>query len=312
MNGGRIYVAGRETMIGSALIRQLSSVPPSPDTDVIAEDPAFDDPFAVASFFERHRPQYVFVTAGKVAGIAGNQQFPADLMIDNLTIAAHVLPAAWRAGVKKLLYLASSCTYPKLAAQPLQVSSLWSGALEPTSAAYASAKLAGIALCGAMRQQYDAPFIAAIGADAYGPGDDFSLDNSHVVAALIRRFHDARTAGRPSVEIWGSGTPKREFIYVDDLADACAFAMRNYDGAEPINLGVGESTSIAELARTIADVVGYRGELHFDSSRPDGTPIKSLDSRALHEFGWRPRWDLRRGLEQTYAWFLASQHAMRS
>ena len=307
---GRIYVAGRETMIGSALIRQLSTLPPSTETDFVAEDPAFDDPFAVANFFERHRPQYVFITAGKVAGIAGNQQFPADLMIDNLMIATNVLPTAWRSGVKKLLYLASSCTYPKLATQPLQVSSLWTGALEPTSAAYASAKLAGISLCRAMRQQYGAPFITAIGADAYGPGDDFSLDNSHVVGALIRRFHDARIGGRASVEIWGSGTPQREFIYVDDLADACLFAMRAYDGAEPINLGVGHSTSIAELAKTIADVVGYRGELQFDSSRPDGTPMKSLDSRVLHDLGWRPRWDLRRGLEQTYAWFVATHHAM--
>jgi GDP-L-fucose synthase len=307
---GRIYVAGRETMIGSALIRQLSTLPPLPETDFVAEDPAFDDPFAVANFFERHRPHYVFITAGKVAGIAGNQQFPADLMIDNLMIATNVLPSAWRSGVKKLLYLASSCTYPKLATQPLQVASLWTGELEPTSAAYASAKLAGISLCRAMRQQYGAPFITAIGADAYGPGDDFSLDNSHVVGALIRRFHDARIGGRASVEIWGSGTPQREFIYVDDLADACLFAMRAYDGAEPINLGVSHSTSIAELAKTIAEVVGYRGELHFDSSRPDGTPMKSLDSRVLHDLGWRPRWDLRRGLEQTYAWFVATHHAM--
>jgi GDP-L-fucose synthase len=297
-------------MVGAALVRLLSSADSSAKTDVVADDPVYDDPVAVNAFFEQHRPQYVFVTAGKSAGIAGNLRFPADLMIDNLMIATHVLPASWRNGVRKLLYLASSCTYPKLASQPLQVSSLWTGALEPTSAAYAASKLAGIKLCQALRQQHGAPFIAAISADVYGPGDDFTFDNSHVVGALLRRLHDARASGQASVEIWGSGAPQREFIYVDDLADACMFAMQAYDGTDPINLGVGHATSVAELARTIADVVGYRGELRFDTTRPDGTPVKVLDSTVLHELGWRPQWDLRHGLERTYEWLQMHRHAM--
>lgn len=307
---GRIFVAGRETMLGAALVRHLASPASSSTADVIDSDPAFDDPVAVNAFFEQERPQYVFVAAGKTAGIAGNQRFPADLMIDNMMIATHVVPAAWRHGVRKLLYLASSCTYPKRAPQPLHVSSLWTGPLEATSSAYAAAKLAGITLCQALRQQHGAPFIAAICADVYGPGDDFTLDNSHVVGALLRRLHDARVAGQSSVEIWGSGTPRREFIYVDDLAHASVFAMSAYDGTEPINLGVGHGTSIADLARTVADVVGYRGDLRFDTTRPDGTPVKVLDSSVLSELGWRPRWDLHRGLERTYEWFLAHRHAM--
>jgi GDP-L-fucose synthase len=231
---GRISVIGRETMLGAALVRRLAGGGTRERADLIASDPAFNDPVAVNAFFKQHRPDYVFVAAGKTAGIAGNQQYPADLMIDNMMIATHVIPVAWRSRVKKLLYLASSCTYPKLATQPLQVSSLWAGTLEPTSAAYAAAKLAGMKLCEALRQQHGAPFISAIGADVYGPGDDFTLDNSHVVGALMRRMHDARIAQLPSVDVWGSGTPRREFIYVDDLADACVFAMQHYDGTDPI------------------------------------------------------------------------------
>jgi GDP-L-fucose synthase len=302
---GRISVIGRETMLGAALLRRLAGGGTTRErSDLIASDPAFNDPVAVDAFFEQHRPDYVFVAAGRTAGIAGNQQYPADLMVDNMMIATHVIPAAWRSRVKKLLYLASSCTYPKLATQPLQISSLWAGTLEPTSAAYAAAKLAGMKLCEALRQQHGAPFISAIGADVYGPGDDFTLDNSHVVGALMRRMHDARIAQQPSVDVWGSGTPRREFIYVDDLADACVFAMQHYDGTDPINLGVGRACSIADLATTIAGVVGYGGELRFDRTRPDGAPVKLLDSHVLHELGWRPSWDLRRGLERTYDWFV--------
>jgi GDP-L-fucose synthase len=298
----RVYVAGRATMIGAALVRALTK---DGATDLVDGDPAFADAAAVDRFFAQTSPEYVFVAAGRTAGIGGNQQFPADLMIDNVLVAAHVIPAAWRHGVKKLLYLASSCTYPKLASQPLEVSSLWSGPLEPTSAAYAVAKLAGIKLCEAFRQQHGVQFISAIGADAYGPGDDFSLEHSHVVGALIRRIHEAHATNQSAVEVWGSGAPQRELIYVDDLADACLFVMDRYEGAEPINLGTGVVASITELADTIRDVIGYRGELRFDRSRPDGMPFKGLDSSRLQSMGWRPNWNLRAGLERTYEWFLA-------
>lgn len=268
-------------------------------------EPDLLDRRAVDRFFADTRPEYVFVVAGKTAGIEGNQRSPADLMVDNLLVASHVIPAAWQHGVKKLLYLSSSCTYPKSAPHPLAVSSLWTGPLEPTSAAYAVAKLAGLALCDASRRQFGTSFIGAIGADAYGPGDDFDPENSHVVGALVRRLHEAKIAGSASVEVWGSGTPRREFVYVDDLADACIFAMRHYDGAEPINLGTSTSTSIAELAQAVRDVVGYAGELKCDRTKPDGMPFKGLDSGPLRAMGWQPCVDLRTGLNLTYQSFLA-------
>lgn len=302
----RVYVAGAGTIAGNAIVRRLLAEGFS--HLVGSDEPNFRDRAAVDSFFEATRPQYVFLTAGTTAGIAGNQRYPADLMIDNLLVAGHLIPAAWRSGAEKLLYLTSSCTYPKLAPQPLQVSSLWEGALEPTSAAYAVAKLAGLTLCDAFRQQYGVMFVTAIGADAYGPGDDFRAEHSHVVAALIRRMHEAKIDDTPWVEIWGSGTPRREFVYADDLADACVFAMRRYEGRAPLNLGVGATTSISELAETIRDVVGYRGELKFDRTKPDGMPFKGLDSTPLQHMGWKPQWDLRRGLARTYEWFLTEPH----
>lgn len=301
----RIWVAGGRTPTGSALLRRLAAQGFSRIIGMGDEEPDLEDRLAVERFFERARPEHVFVAGGKTAGIGGNQRFPADLMLDNLRVAAHVMPAAWRCGVKKLLYLASSCAYPKLAPQPFRTDSLWTGPVESTSGAYAVAKLAGLKLCEAYRQQYDAPFITAISADAYGPGDDFSRNNSHVVGALLRRMHEAREASAPEVEIWGSGAPRREFLYVDDLADASIFTMRHYEGADPVNLGTGVITSIAELAELIREVVGYRGELRFDRSKPDGIPFKGLDSTWLHEMGWRPSWPLRQGLERTYQWFLA-------
>lgn len=216
-----------------------------------------------------------------------------------------MIPAAWECGARKLLYLSSSCTYPKTAPQPLAVSSLWTGALEPTSAAYAVAKLAGVTLCDAFRRQHGAPFVSAIGADAYGPGDDFSPENSHVVGALIRRMHEAKVADSPFVEVWGSGAPRREFIYVDDLADACVFAMHHYNESEPVNLGTGTDTSIGDLALAIRDIVGYSGEIRFDRTKPDGMPFKGLDSRTVRAMGWQPRVDLRVGLARTYQAFSA-------
>ena len=302
----RIYVAGGRTLTGATLVSRLGAQGFGALVGVGDEEPDLGDRAAVERFFDSVRPEYVFVAAGRTAGIGGNERFPADLMLDNLLIAGHVIPAAWRSGSKKLLYLSSSCTYPKLAPQPLQPVALWSGPLESTSAAYAVAKLAGTKLCDAYRQQHGARFVTAIAADAYGPGDDFTLENSHVVSALIRRIDQAHRAGSPVVEVWGSGAPRREFIYVDDLADACIFAMRHYDGTDPINLGTGDDTSIAELVGIIREVVGYRGELRFDRTRPDGMPFKGLDSLQLRGMGWRPAWTLRRGVERTYEWFVGN------
>jgi GDP-L-fucose synthase len=300
--GSRIYVAGGETMIGRAIVRRLEAEGLQPIA--ADEEPDYRDRAAVETFFSRRRPEYVFVAAGETAGIAGNTARPADLMTDNLLAAANLIPAAAHLGVARLVYVASSCIYPKHAPHPLQTSSLWSGPVEPTSAAYATAKLAGVVLCDAFRRQHAKPFIAAITADAYGPGDDFSAENAHVVGALIRRFDEAVRTGAPFVDVWGSGAPRREFIYVDDLADACVFAMDRYDGTDAINLGTGVDTSIAEVAAEVARVVGFRGEIRFDRSRPDGMPFKGLDSSVLRGLGWRPAWTLASGLEETYRWYL--------
>jgi len=294
--GSRIYVAGGGTMIGRAIVRRLEAEGLQPIA--ADEEPDYTDRAAVETFLSRRRPEYVFVAAGETAGIAGNTARPADLMTDNLLAAANLIPAAAHLGAARLVYVASSCIYPKHAPHPLQTSSLWSGPVEPTSAAYATAKLAGVVLCDAIRRQHAKPFIAAIAADAYGPGDDFSAENAHVVGALIRRFDEA-----PFVEVWGSGAPRREFIYVDDLADACVFAMDRYEGTDAINLGTGVDTSIAEVAAEVARVVGFRGEIRFDRSRPDGMPFKGLDSSVLHGLGWRPSWTLTRGLEETHRWY---------
>ena len=289
-------------MVGSAIVRRLEAEGYTPSAP--ADEPDYRDRAAVEAFLRRQQPEYVFIAAGETAGIGGNTARPADLMTDNLLAAANLIPAAASHGAEKLLYLASSCIYPKHAPHPLQTGSLWSGPVEPTSAAYATAKLAGVVLCDAFRRQHAKPFVAAIGADAYGPGDDFSAENAHVVGALIRRFDEAARAGAPFVEVWGSGTPRREFIYVDDLADASVFAMDHYEGTEVINLGTGVDTAIGELAREIARVVGYRGEIRFDRSKPDGMPFKGLDSSVLHGLGWRPKWTVRRGLEETYRSYL--------
>jgi GDP-L-fucose synthase len=300
----RLYVAGQHTLIGQALLRRLARHGfYTPIQDHMEPDPT--DPDAVARFFESTRPEYVIVAAGKSAGIGGNQRAPADLMLDNLLVAGTLIPCAWRLGVRKLLYLASSCIYPRDAAQPLAATSLWSGPLEPTSSAYAVARLAGLKLCEAYRQQHGASFITAIAADAYGPGDDFTPGDAHVVPSLIRRMHDGRVSGAPIVDVWGSGTPQREFIYADDLADACLVALERYEDPDPINLGSGAYTSIAQLSELIGDVVGYRGRVRFDRSKPDGMPFKGLESSRLRNLGWQAGWSLRRGLEETYAWFLA-------
>ena len=299
----RIYVAGGDTLIGAALLRQLHR---QGYTSVIdpSNEPDLTDAASVDAFFARARPECVFVAAGKSGGIEANRTYPATLLLDNLLVESHLIDSAYRHVVKKLLYLASACCYPKHAPQPMRIESLLTGPLEPTNEAYAVAKIAGMKLCQAYRQQHDANFIVGIPANAFGPGDDFSLENSHVVAALMRKMHEASGRHMPSVEIWGSGTPRREFIYADDLADACVFVMNHYDAAEPINLGSGVDVSIAELAMQIKAVVGYSGDLRFDPSKPDGMPLKALDSSVLLSLGWKPATPFRAALAMTYEAFV--------
>jgi GDP-L-fucose synthase len=305
----RIYVAGGDTLVGTALrerlnaagFRNLVGAPPDePDLAVAGQ---------VEDFFGETRPDYVFLVAGKSGGIHLNQTQPAELMLDNLLVAAHVIHQAHVHGVKKLLYLASSCSYPKQAAQPLRVGDLMTGPLEPTNAAYATAKLAGWQLCDAYRQQHGAAFITAFPANAFGPHDGFSPDGGHVIPALLWKAHAAKQRGEPELVVWGTGTPRREHIYSRDLADACLFVMRHYDDAEPINLGGGTDLSIADTARAVADVVGFRGQLRFDTSKPDGMPLKKLESGKLQTLGWRPATDFRTALTETYQWFL--QHVVK-
>jgi GDP-L-fucose synthase len=300
----RIYVAGGETLIGAALLERLRAAGCRRLVGVPPDEPDLTDARQVEDFFDDARPEYVFLAAGKSGGIALNRARPADLMLDNLLVTAHVVDAAHRHGVAKLLYLASSCSYPKHAPQPLRVESLLAGELEPTNAAYATAKLAGWQLCAAFRHQYGDRFVTAIPANAFGPHDDFSPDGGHVIPALLRRAHEAKERGEPEFVVWGTGMPRREFIYAPDLADACLFVMRHYEGPAPLNLGGGEDRSIADVARAVADVVGYRGRVRFDASKPDGMPVKRLDSGPLRTLGWPPATDFRGALAETYTWFL--------
>ena len=279
----RIFVAGADTMTGAAIVRALARQ----GCRQLVPDLA-------------GQPEYVFIAAGKSGGIRANQKYPADLCLDNLQIATELIPAAYRAGVKKLLYLASSCIYPKQAPQPMAPAALWTGPLEPTSAPYATAKLAGIALCQAYRQQHGAKFITAIPADVFGPGTKFSADDSHVIPSLMVKMQEAKQRGLTEVTLWGSGSPRREFTFADDLAEACVLVMREYDDAAPINLGSGELVAIRDLAELIRKVVGFTGELRWDLSKPDGTPIKSLDTTPLRVLGWRPAVTLENGLKATY------------
>ena len=300
----KIYVAGGQTLVGAAILRQLERQGYPNIVGRPGEEPELTDATQVDAFFARTAPDYVFLAAGKSGGIGANQKYPAELMLDNLLVECHVIHNAYHYGVKKLLYLASSCSYPKHCPQPMRVESLLTGPLEPTNEAYAVAKIAGIKLCQAYRQQYGVNFIVGIPANAFGPGDDFSLEDSHVIAALIRKMHEAKELDLESVDIWGTGTPRREFIFADDLADACIFIMCEYDSSEPINIGGGSDLSIRKLAELIKEVVGYPGELRFDTSKPDGMPLKVLDSSKLKEMGWQPRTPFRSALSVTYDWFL--------
>ena len=295
-----IFVAGDDTLIGSAIVRQLRRQGYTHIVGTEADAPDLTHAGAVEVFFARVRPAWVFVAAGKSGGIGANQKYPADLMLHNLQVISHVLASAHRHGAAKLLYLASSCIYPKQCPQPMSVASLMTGPMEATSESYAMAKMAGIKLCQAYRLQHGVQFISGIPSDVFGPGSKFSAEDSHVVPALMLKMHEARKSGAASVEVWGTGQPRREFIYADDVADACIFVMNGYDDAEPINLGGGADLSIREAAETIRRVVGYTGELRFDTSKPDGALLKRLDSSRLLAMGWHPAVPFEKGLQATY------------
>ena len=299
-----IYVADGDGLVGMALLAELQQagyerlLPQKNAAPNLTQWPIVDQ------YFEQQRPDYVFLIGERTGGIKANQKYPADLMRDNLLANCHVMESACRRGVKKLLYLASSCAYPRFCEQPMRVEFLMTGKLEPTNDAYAIAKLAGIYLCQAYRRQYQANFVAAIPANAFGPGDNFSEEDSHVVGALVYRMHQAKITGQPHVAIWGTGLPRREFIYSRDLAQACVFIMENYEEKEPINVGVGHDWSIRDLAELVKEVVGYSGDLKFDATKPDGMPAKLLDSSPLQQMGWKPRTSIQEALRSAYEWLL--------
>jgi len=303
-NDARIFVAGHAGLVGSAIIRALSARGASSLLLATREQLDLRDQSAVNYWFKANRPEFVYLVAGTVGGIWANSTRPAEFIYDNMMIHATVVHAAHLFAVKKLLYLGSSCIYPRQCPQPIREEYLLTGPLEPTNEWYALAKIAGIKLCQAYRKQYGCDFISAMPTNLYGSGDNFDLTSSHVVPALIRKFHDAKVAGRRDVEVWGTGAPLREFLHVDDLADACVFLMEHYDGDSHINVGTGEDLSIRALAELVREVVYPEAELIFDPSKPDGTPRKLLDVSRLHALGWRHRIGLRDGIESSYRWFL--------
>ena len=302
----QVFVAGHGGLVGSAICRRLRNEGVEP---VVVDSTSVDltDQAAVGRWFGENRFEQVYLAAAKVGGIAANAAYPAEYIRDNLAIQTNVIHAAWKNGVKKLLFLGSSCIYPRLAQQPINEDSLLTGPLEPTNESYAIAKIAGLKMCQAYRKQYGFDAIAVMPTNLYGPGDNFDLETSHVLPALIRKFHEAKLANEKSVSIWGSGKPKREFMHVDDLADACYFLMRSYSNAELINVGWGRDISIAELADLVRKTVGFEGEILCDTSRPDGTPRKLLDVSRLNGLGWQPSVSLQEGIESTYEWFRNSR-----
>ncbi|MBI1235691.1 MAG: NAD-dependent epimerase/dehydratase family protein [Alphaproteobacteria bacterium] len=307
LEGKRIWVAGHRGMVGSALVRRLEKENPAVLLKVTRSEVDLTDPSATARWIGREKPDAVFVPAAKVGGILANDTYPADFLYDNLMIAANVIHACHMAGVEKLLFLGSSCIYPKFADQPIVEDALLNGALEPTNEWYAIAKIAGIKLCQAYRKQHGDDFISAMPTNLYGPGDNYNLETSHVIPALIRKAHEAKLAGAKNMEIWGSGTPRREFLHADDCADALVHLMKVYSGPGHVNVGSGEDITIEELARLVMDVVGFDGELVRDTSKPDGTPRKLMSADRIRALGWAPSIPLRDGLETAYRWFLENQ-----
>ena len=300
----RIYVAGHRGLVGSAIYRLLKKRGFENLITRTHSELELMDAVAVQNFFEETKPEFVFLAAAKVGGIHANSTYPADFMRENLIVQTNVIHESWRNGVEKLMFLGSSCIYPKLCPQPISEESLLTGELEPTNEAYALAKIAGIKTCQSYNQQYGTNFISAMPTNLYGINDNFHPENSHVLPALIRRFHEAKLADSESISIWGTGNPRREFLHSDDLADAVLFLMENYNDSEIVNVGCGEDQTIRVLAETISEVVGYSGSLAFDSSRPDGTPQKILDISKIRVLGWTPEIPLKNGLEQVYQWYI--------
>lgn len=305
----RIYVAGHRGLVGSAIVRRLQAGGYSNILTRSSAELDLRDQGAVRAFFAQERPEFVFLAAAKVGGILANSTYPAQFLYDNLMIASNVIHSAHEFGVYKLLNLGSSCIYPRLAPQPLREEYLLTGPLEETNRAYAVAKIAAIELCDHYRSQYGHDFISAMPTNLYGPGDNFDLKGSHVLPALLRKMLDAKAANAPTVEVWGSGKPLREFLYVDDLADACLFLMQHVSEPGPINVGTGQDLSILDLASLMAEVVGYQGQLVFDSSKPDGTPRKLMDVSKLTGLGWKAQTGLREGIERTVTWYLQERAA---
>ena len=300
----RVYVAGHRGLVGSAIVRRLEADGFTNIITATRDQLDLRDQAAVNYWFRANRPDYVFLVAGTVGGIHANSSRPAEFIYDNLMIHATVVEASHQYDVDKLLYLGSSCIYPRMAEQPMREDALLTGELEPTNEPYAIAKIAGIKLCQAYRRQFGSRFISAMPTNLYGPGDNFDLESSHVLPAMIRKFHEAKLAGRPSVPIWGSGTPRREFLHVDDLADACLFLMDHYEGESHVNVGTGVDLSIRELAETVQEIVFPEAILEFDPTKPDGTPRKLLDVSKLSTMGWKANTELREGVVSTYEWFL--------
>ena len=296
----KIYIAGHRGMVGSALMRRLQQEGYTNLLTRTSQEMDLRDQRAVTEFFQEEQPDYVFLAAAKVGGIVANNTYRAEFLYDNLLMECNVINEAYRAGVKKLLFLGSSCIYPKLAPQPLKEEYLLTGPLEQTNEPYAIAKIAGIKLCDAYRAQYGCNFISVMPTNLYGPNDNYDLQNSHVLPALLRKFHEAKENGDTEVVVWGSGTPRREFLHTDDLADACLFLMEKYNEPGLVNIGVGEDISIKELAELIKDIVGYKGTIVFDTSMPDGTPRKLMDVSKLHALGWQASTGLREGVERVY------------
>ncbi len=307
----KIYIAGHRGLVGSAIVRNLKKngydnllLRTSKELDLTSQ-------VDVNQFFENEKLDYVFLAAAKVGGIHANNIYPADFIRENLQIQTNVIDAAYRNNAKKLLFLGSSCIYPKFAPQPMKEEHLLTGELEPTNEWYAIAKIAGIKMCQAYKKQYGFNAISLMPTNLYGPGDNFNLENSHVMPALIRKFHDAKEQNKENVEVWGTGTPKREFLHVDDMADATVFLMSNYDGDQFVNVGVGNDVSIKALAEIVKETVGFEGKLIFDTSKPDGTPRKLLDVTKLNEAGWQAKIKLGEGVRSTYLWFLDNEESYR-
>nr|WP_304413394.1 GDP-L-fucose synthase [Methanosarcina sp. 2.H.A.1B.4] len=308
--GSKIYVAGHRGLVGSALKRKLESKGYTNLLFRTHKELDLTNQQAVNEFFEQEKPEYVFLAAAKVGGILANSTYPAQFIYENLMIESNIIHASYKYGVKKLLFLGSSCIYPKLAPQPLKEEYLLTGTLEETNEAYAIAKIAGIRLCKHYNQQYGANFISVMPTNLYGPNDNFDLETSHVMPALIRKFHEAKVNNKPEVVVWGTGKPLREFMHVDDMADACVYLMENYDFSEIgefVNIGVGEDVTINELVELIKEVVGFEGKIKYETSKPDGTPRKLMDVTKLNGLGWKARISLKKGIERTYEWYIQSK-----